>query len=362
MHEELVHDVRTQSFFQLICALVLLLPAAATSWFALAFPGARVGLLIAMAVTVTIGTFLHITLTLLQLRSSDPERMSERLAVQPPAFIPIELSKPPLLQALDVLSSLRSHHHLTDGSPCAPRLVIQPIDAAGRCVDPNAGAHHLGTTRALVREPLQFAQAKIRQSVKDPRSLKWEQNAALLEVAAVDGERRGSTASSDGGGLGTGDALTGDVHDFITANYGSALRHAEESLGGRDLGIRATAFGPLQQSGSVAEVRETHGLAGFLEPALYDEAKRLLEVAVARGPAAWDFNAFELGRCTNDHALVFLGHHVFREVGLMDSLGLSRATLLTFLQRVENSYKANPYHNRTHAADVLQASLWILSS
>ena len=41
---------------------------------------------------------------------------------------------------------------------------------------------------------------------------------------------------------------------------------------------------------------------------------------------------------------------------------IPHATLLSFLTQLEASYRDVPYHNRNHAADVMQASVFMLNS
>ena len=86
-----------------------------------------------------------------------------------------------LAQAIDVLTKLRDHF-LTDGNPCSPRLLIHPLDASGNPVDEQTDASHAAfrsRSRALIREPLGYTKAKIRQAAKDPRALRWEEQLSL---------------------------------------------------------------------------------------------------------------------------------------------------------------------------------------
>lgn len=70
----------------------------------------------------------------------------------------------------------------------------------------------------------------------------------------------------------------------------------------------------------------------------------------------WRFDAYALEEASQGHPLSVLGFWLFHATGLMRSEDLSRARLVRFLQRVEEGYSsANPYHNRRHAADVLQS-------
>ena len=365
LYDELVDTVRAQSVMQLACTGVFLLPAALLGWATVAVPDTHPALSTTLALLVTLAAGMQFYLARQQLRTIDPDQMASRLANQPPVLISVQITQTPIMQALDVLSCLRSDHQLTRGNPCTPRLLIQLVDADGRPVDPQKhesvgkGSRRLGTTHEFVREPLQFTQARIRQVVKDPRSLNWEENAALDEMTRSKQRRPSSESSS---------TASGDVHDFITANYGNAERVAGEgalqSVGEHsewDLSSHASPLGHAARS-IRPPFRPTHGLAMPLEPPLVKEARSLLDGAIARGEDAWNFDAFSLKRVTNDHALVFTGYHLLKHEGIQTHFGISDAKLLAFLQRLEDSYTDNPYHNRSHAADVLQATWWILNA
>lgn len=59
--------------------------------------------------------------------------------------------------------------------------------------------------------------------------------------------------------------------------------------------------------------------------------------------------------------LVYLGLKIFSRFGVCKFLKCPEATLRTWLQTIEAHYHAsNPYHNSTHAADVLQATAYFL--
>ena len=365
LYDELVDTVRAQSVMQLACTGVFLLPAALLGWATVAVPDTHPALSTTLALLVTLAAGMQFYLARQQLRTIDPDQMASRLANQPPVLISVQMTQTPIMQALDVLSCLRSDHQLTRGNPCTPRLLIQLVDADGRPVDPQKhesvgkGSRRLGTTHEFVREPLQFTQARIRQVVKDPRSLNWEESAALHEMTRSKQRRHSSESSS---------TASGDVHDFITAIYGNAERVAGEgalqSVGEHSEWSMSSHASPLGHAARSIRppFRPTHGLAMPLEPPLVKEARSLLDGAIARGEDAWNFDAFSLKRVTNDHALVFTGYHLLKHEGIQKHFGISDAKLLAFLQRLEDSYTDNPYHNRSHAADVLQATWWILNA
>jgi len=75
-----------------------------------------------------------------------------------------------------------------------------------------------------------------------------------------------------------------------------------------------------------------------------------------RAFAGWGFDAFALAKVTDNRPLSALGMYILERSGLVDDLGLDRQKLARFLEEIERGYDdANPYHNRAHAASVLQA-------
>jgi hypothetical protein len=86
------------------------------------------------------------------------------------------------------------------------------------------------------------------------------------------------------------------------------------------------------------------------QPPLIMEA---LECALASAHE-WQFDAFALADASQGHPLSTLGYYLFHKSGLIEHFGLKAGALARFLRRVEEGYRQNPYHNATHAADVLQ--------
>nr|XP_036276253.1 high affinity cAMP-specific and IBMX-insensitive 3',5'-cyclic phosphodiesterase 8A-like [Pipistrellus kuhlii] len=77
---------------------------------------------------------------------------------------------------------------------------------------------------------------------------------------------------------------------------------------------------------------------------------------------SWDFDIFELEAATQKRALSYLAMKIFARFGICELLKCPEATLRLWLQVVEATYHAsNPYHNSSHAADVLQATTYFLS-
>ncbi|XP_007943312.2 high affinity cAMP-specific and IBMX-insensitive 3',5'-cyclic phosphodiesterase 8A [Orycteropus afer afer] len=76
----------------------------------------------------------------------------------------------------------------------------------------------------------------------------------------------------------------------------------------------------------------------------------------------WDFDIFELEAATQKRPLVYLGLKIFARFGICEFLNCSESTLRSWLQIIETNYhSSNPYHNSTHAADVLHATAYFLS-
>ncbi|KAM7048304.1 high affinity cAMP-specific and IBMX-insensitive 3',5'-cyclic phosphodiesterase 8A isoform 2-T2 [Molossus nigricans] len=75
----------------------------------------------------------------------------------------------------------------------------------------------------------------------------------------------------------------------------------------------------------------------------------------------WDFDIFELEAATQKRPLIYLGLKIFARFGICEFLNCSETTLRSWLQIIEAHYhSSNPYHNSTHAADVLHATAYFL--
>ncbi|KAG2486561.1 hypothetical protein HYH03_014732 [Edaphochlamys debaryana] len=88
-------------------------------------------------------------------------------------------------------------------------------------------------------------------------------------------------------------------------------------------------------------------------PPLIDQVESLL--AVAASPGQWQFNMFQLAEASGGHALSTLGFFLCVKEGLVSRFGLKPTTLARLLRTLEAGYTDNPYHNATHAADVLRS-------
>jgi hypothetical protein len=75
----------------------------------------------------------------------------------------------------------------------------------------------------------------------------------------------------------------------------------------------------------------------------------------------WQFDAFALEKATNGHPLSTLAYFLFSKQGLIDHYQLRPTALARFLRRIESGYRSNPYHNATHASDVLQTMHCIIT-
>ncbi|XP_045680760.1 high affinity cAMP-specific and IBMX-insensitive 3',5'-cyclic phosphodiesterase 8A isoform X2 [Phyllostomus hastatus] len=75
----------------------------------------------------------------------------------------------------------------------------------------------------------------------------------------------------------------------------------------------------------------------------------------------WDFDIFELEAATQKRPLIYLSLKIFTRFGICEFLNCSETTLRSWLQVIEANYhSSNPYHNSTHAADVLHATAYFL--
>jgi len=76
----------------------------------------------------------------------------------------------------------------------------------------------------------------------------------------------------------------------------------------------------------------------------------------------WDFDVFKCHDLSGGNELALLGFHCFMHFDLCNKMGISQEMLRNFLMRIQKGYKPNPYHNKTHAADVLQGTFFMITA
>ena len=92
------------------------------------------------------------------------------------------------------------------------------------------------------------------------------------------------------------------------------------------------------------------------------ESKELEEInSVLAGVDEWDWDIWQLEEASKGRPLQTLGWHLLHKWGLVDSLKLEEDAVRNWLTFVENMYQDNEYHNSLHAADVLQATHFLLA-
>ncbi|KXZ49452.1 hypothetical protein GPECTOR_21g678 [Gonium pectorale] len=85
--------------------------------------------------------------------------------------------------------------------------------------------------------------------------------------------------------------------------------------------------------------------------AMVDEVERLLAQV-----DSWQFDTWALQEASGGHALSVLGYYLIQRAGLMERFRIEPLTLARLLRTLESGYSSsNPYHNATHAADVLRS-------
>ncbi|KAJ9530363.1 hypothetical protein QJQ45_000734 [Haematococcus lacustris] len=77
--------------------------------------------------------------------------------------------------------------------------------------------------------------------------------------------------------------------------------------------------------------------------------------------SSWAFDAFQLTSATAGRPLSVLAYWLLHQSGLAAWAQLDPIKLARWLCRVEDGYCANPYHNRSHAADVVQTMHMLLT-
>lgn len=74
----------------------------------------------------------------------------------------------------------------------------------------------------------------------------------------------------------------------------------------------------------------------------------------------WDFDIFRLDACTHGRPLSTLMFHIFSTYDLFTRYNIRPVIFCNWILELEKGYINNPYHNRVHAADVVQNSFFFL--
>ena len=74
----------------------------------------------------------------------------------------------------------------------------------------------------------------------------------------------------------------------------------------------------------------------------------------------WAFDIHEFAEITNGRPLYYLGMSLMNRYAITEFFPIEESVLRSFFTQIESNYKQNPYHNATHAADVLHAMHFFL--
>ena len=118
--------------------------------------------------------------------------------------------------------------------------------------------------------------------------------------------------------------------------YGGVAGEADEAF---------ASPGPSRATSQADEDDDREVVATSLVPAME---------AVLATVNDWRFDAFKLAEVTQGHPLSALGFWLMKRFDIINTFQLDATRLARFLRKVEDGSPDNPYHNKVHAADVLQ--------
>lgn len=93
--------------------------------------------------------------------------------------------------------------------------------------------------------------------------------------------------------------------------------------------------------------------------ALTDPGKQIVMRALEKIDN-WDFDVFSMQHFTGGHSLFYTCYALFMRYGFFSTFKLDESKVINLLSQIEAGYQPNPYHNSTHAADVLHITHFIL--
>ncbi|KAI1305221.1 High affinity cAMP-specific and IBMX-insensitive 3',5'-cyclic phosphodiesterase 8A [Halotydeus destructor] len=145
--------------------------------------------------------------------------------------------------------------------------------------------------------------------------------------------------------------------DEITSNLFTGLIHSSKPMSG----IRRMSY-----EAAVANRMSFSSMKEYSAPSTPTPTPSLTNIptsikTILESNLHWDMDVIHLEQVTNKRPLVWLGLSIFDHFDVGSTLNCDQNTLRNWLTVIESNYRDNPYHNSTHAADVLQASAFFLS-
>ena len=155
----------------------------------------------------------------------------------------------------------------------------------------------------------------------------------------------------------TTDLFTGLIHSnkpisgIRRMSYEAAVANRQSFSSLRDVSPLSTA----SSSSVICQQQQEKPIIPSLSN-VPDNIKEILDSQLT-----WEFDIIRLEQITVKKPLVWLGLSIFSHFNVCSTLNCDEATLRNWLNLIESNYRDNPYHNSTHAADVMQATAFYLT-
>ncbi|XP_056435285.1 dual specificity calcium/calmodulin-dependent 3',5'-cyclic nucleotide phosphodiesterase 1A [Gadus chalcogrammus] len=212
------------------------------------------------------------------------------------------------------------------------------------------GMHKFKSTSQRLRGVL----AQMDEGLVDLAELRrnLELAASVLEAVYVDESRRLLDTEDELSEL-QAESVPSEVRYWLASTFsrklGVARRRPEEKPRFRSI-VHAV------QAGIFVEriYRRTSNMAGLTYPPA--------ALASLKEIDKWSFDVFVFQEATGEHALKFLTYDLLTRYDLINRYRIPLGALVQYVEALEAGYSRNrnPYHNLTHAADVLQTAHYLM--
>jgi hypothetical protein len=108
-------------------------------------------------------------------------------------------------------------------------------------------------------------------------------------------------------------------------------------------------------------VKQKYGGNTNVQPPKADDMAHDLILETLGKIDEWGYDVFKLQEATGGGSLFMTTYCLLYKHGLVQHFNIPEDILINFLMAAESGYHPNPYHNSTHAADVLQITHFIVS-
>lgn len=257
---------------------------------------------------------------------------------------------------------LKVIHLLSDAQPSCPQPVMEVIEEALEILrspdlytPPVPTSHSSSYDRHSISYSSNTLPLTSTCEIHGPNG-----SSSSSSISTVKGSSNKTRQESDADEI-TTDLFTGLIHSnkpisgIRRMSYEAAVANRQSFSSLRDFSPISTTSSSVCSSSVICQQQQPQAIIPSVSN-VPDNIKEILDSQLT-----WDFDIIRLEQITVKKPLVWLGLSILSHYNVCSTLNCDEGTLRNWLNLIEANYRNNPYHNSTHAADVMQATAYYLT-